>query len=107
MSGEFFDPQNFNFLKREDSIEIPTKKWTAKPPDSQCGIPYFEAKSFVSDDFQNEFEPSLFSLSHKRARNQIDAPSAPYVERETMSASNLSSVNSSTRREAKYYDKFL
>jgi len=78
------------------------------PEDSGCGgMPYFEAKSFVSDDFQNEFEPSLFSNLHKRPRNELNAPQAPYIERETMSASNLSSVNSSTRRDAKYYDKFL
>jgi hypothetical protein len=42
------------------------------PEDSGCGgMPYFEAKSFVSDDFHNDFEPSLYSKAIKRPKHEF------------------------------------
>jgi hypothetical protein len=71
--------EDFNYFRQEDSIDIPKKKWTNNqkfninlPEDSGCGgMPYFEAKSFVSDDFHNDFEPSLFSRQNKRPKHEF------------------------------------
>jgi hypothetical protein len=87
---------DFKFDDREASIDLPHHDSQANFVSS---VNYFEAKSFVSDELNKDFE--LFARPSNRRPRYDEIPAPAYIERETMSASGLSSLNSQSKREAK------